>query len=319
MRLALAGDTMLGRNVGEKLAAGAGPLWSAGVRDAVAEADLAVCNLECCISDRGERWPDPAKPFFFRAPPRAAEELAALGIDAVTRANNHALDYGEAALRDTFSHLGAAGIAHVGAGRDRAEARRPLLLAAAGTRVAVIGLTDHPAEFAAGDRRPGTAYADLHSGVPPWVGEALAADADLVVATPHWGPNMTAEPVPWVRAAVPSLTGAGADLVAGHSAHCFHGVAWTGGTLVCFDLGDFVDDYAVHPSRRNDLGLLWLVDVEAGRPRRLEAVPLALDYCYTRLAEGTELGWIERRFRTACAAFGAEVRRDGQRLVVERG
>ena len=105
MRLALAGDTMLGRQVAARIDAGGGPLWSGDVVAAVAEADLAICNLECCISDRGEPWPDPAKPFFFRAPPVAAELLAGLGVHAVTLANNHALDYGEAALRDTLRHL----------------------------------------------------------------------------------------------------------------------------------------------------------------------------------------------------------------------
>jgi poly-gamma-glutamate capsule biosynthesis protein CapA/YwtB (metallophosphatase superfamily) len=320
MRLALAGDTMLGRQVAARIDAGGWSLWSDEVVAAVAEADLAVCNLECCISDRGEPWPDPAKPFFFRAPPVAAELLAGLGIHAVTLANNHALDYGEAALRDTLAHLDAAGIAHVGAGATVAEARRSAVLDAAGLRVGLIGFADHPADFAATERRPGIAHADFTGGVPAWLTGTLAGcDADLVVATPHWGPNMTAEPVPHVRAAAPALGGAGAGLVAGHSAHCFHGVAWLGAALVCYDLGDFIDDYAVHPHRRNDLGLLWLVDADADGPRRLEAVPLALDYCYTRLAEGEEAGWIRRRFRAACAAFGVEAREEGGRLVVERG
>ena len=285
-----------------------------------AEADLAVCNLECCISDRGEPWPDPAKPFFFRAPPVAAELLAGLGIAAVTLANNHALDYGEVALRDTLRHLDDAGIAHVGAGTSLAEARMPAMLEAAGSRVGLVGLADHPEDFAAAEHRPGIAYADLRHGVPAWVTDAVAGcDVDVLVATPHWGPNMTTEPVPHVQAAAPALVDAGAALVAGHSAHCFHGVAPLGDSLACYDLGDFVDDYAVHPARRNDLGLLWLVDVDGGRPRRLEAVPLALDYCFTRVAAGDEAAWIRWRFRKACAAFGVEAREEGGRLVAERG
>ena len=73
-------------------------------------ADLFVLNLECCISERVERFPDPGKPFFFRAPPAAAGTLADLGVDCVTLANNHALDYGEQALLDTLGHLDQAGI-----------------------------------------------------------------------------------------------------------------------------------------------------------------------------------------------------------------
>ena len=51
-------------------------------------------------------------------------------------------------------------------------------------------------------------------------------------------------------------------------------------------------------------------------PVRLEAVPLELDYCRTRLAAGEEAAWIRRRFREACAAFDTEVAEDGGRLVV---
>ena len=119
MRLALAGDTMLGRGVAEALASR--PPESLFSREVVAvmrEADLAVLNLECCISERGTPWPDPRKPFFFRAPPVAVETLTHLGVDCVTLANNHALDFGEEALVDTFAHLSAAGIAWVGAGLD---------------------------------------------------------------------------------------------------------------------------------------------------------------------------------------------------------
>ncbi|MCQ0004151.1 CapA family protein [Actinomadura madurae] len=68
--VALAGDTMLGRGVADEIAA-SGPhgLFSGGVREVFAEADLAVLNLECCVSGRGRRWDAPGKPFHFRAPP----------------------------------------------------------------------------------------------------------------------------------------------------------------------------------------------------------------------------------------------------------
>jgi poly-gamma-glutamate capsule biosynthesis protein CapA/YwtB (metallophosphatase superfamily) len=74
------------------------------------EADFCVLNLECCISNRGERWADPLKPFFFRAPPAAVDVLTGLGVDCVNLANNHALDFGYDALFDTFEHLRSAGI-----------------------------------------------------------------------------------------------------------------------------------------------------------------------------------------------------------------
>ena len=314
MRLGLAGDTMLGRKVGERLLREPpSSLFSPDVLEVAREADLLVLNLECCISERGEPWPDPFKPFFFRAPPSAVDALALLGVDCVTLANNHALDFGPAALLDTLERLGQAGIAAVGAGADAEAARAPAVLESGGLRVTVLGLTDHPDDFAAGPGTPGVAFADLRDGVPPWVAEAVrTAGADVVLVTPHWGPNMVPAPVPHVAAAAPALIDAGATMVAGHSAHVFHGVAGR----VLYDLGDFIDDYAVDGRLRNDLGLFFLVTFEEAVPRRLEAIPLFLEYCHTRLARGGEAAWVRSRFVEACDGFGTEVSEVDGRLVI---
>ncbi|HEX6658973.1 MAG TPA: CapA family protein [Ilumatobacter sp.] len=315
MKLCLAGDTMLGRKVAERLArVPPAALFADGVVGAAREADLFVLNLECAISDRGERWPDPFKPFFFRAPPIAVEVLRYLGVGCVTLANNHALDFGTVALLDTLRHLAAAGIESVGAGVDERAARAPVVIERGGVRIGIIAVTDHPADFAASADRPGVAYAELRRGIPEWLRDSIAnVDADIVVVTPHWGPNMVAEPVAHVRSAAAALQDAGADLIAGHSAHVFHGAAHR----LLYDLGDFIDDYAREPELRNELSLLWLVTIEASMPARVEAVPLALDYCHTRLANPHEAAWIRNRFRRACAAMGTDVQEEGGRLVVE--
>jgi poly-gamma-glutamate capsule biosynthesis protein CapA/YwtB (metallophosphatase superfamily) len=312
--VALAGDTMLGRGVARTLArTPPDALVAPEVLAALDQADLVVLNLECCISERGRPWDAPGKPFFFRAPPRAVELLVLLGVDCVTLANNHALDYGFDALADTLDHLTGAGIVTVGAGADLEEARRPALLADGELRVAVVGVTDHPPDFAAGPDRPGVAFADLARRVPDWLLETVrTADADAVMVMPHWGPNMTTEPVRHVRRAAAMLVEAGATLVAGHSAHVPHGVAGP----VLYDLGDFLDDYRVDPRLRNDLGLLFLATLDARGPTRLEALPLKLEFCHTRLAAGEDAAWMRRRFRTACAALGTTVEEAAGRLVI---
>jgi poly-gamma-glutamate capsule biosynthesis protein CapA/YwtB (metallophosphatase superfamily) len=302
---------MLGRGVAEELSfRSAQSLFSEEVVAATREADLFVLNLECCISERGTRWPAPGKPFFFRAPPAAVETLVHLGVDCVTLANNHALDFGYDALLDTFDHLEAAGIKWAGAGRNLQEARRAQVLAAEDLPLTVIGVTDHPDDYAATQSRAGVAYADLRSGSPAWLTEEIEAEEGHVLVTPHWGPNMRAEPLPEIRKVARELVGAGATLVAGHSAHVFHGVQGP----VLFDLGDFVDDYATDPFLRNDLGLLFIVTIDEQGPLQLEAIPLKLDYCYTRLAEGSDARWIEERFIQVCQELGTLPRVEDNRL-----
>jgi poly-gamma-glutamate capsule biosynthesis protein CapA/YwtB (metallophosphatase superfamily) len=305
---------MLGRGVAEKLTSPDDRrLFSDDVVDAARAADLFLLNLECCISERGSRWADPRKPFFFRAPPSATQELKRLGVDCVTLANNHALDFGHRALLDTFDHLDAAGIRWVGAGPDVRRARAPEFLEAGGVRLAVLGVTDHPEEFSALPDRPGVAFADLRAGVPEWTVRALeSATADITIVLPHWGPNMNPEPLPYVLSAAAELIGGGAGLVAGHSAHVFQGVSLP----VLFDMGDFVDDYAIDPVLRNDLGLLFTACFDDSGLARVEALPLHLGYCYTSVAAGEDARWIRRRFAELCRRLGETVAEEGDKLVV---
>jgi poly-gamma-glutamate synthesis protein (capsule biosynthesis protein) len=296
---------MLGRGVAERLARDPQHMLLApGLVEIIREADLFMLNLECCISARGE--PVPGRVFHFRAPPWAAEALARLGVHCVTLANNHALDFGPDALLDTLAHLDAAGIRVVGAGTDSERARSPLVLDSAGFHLGVVAFSDHPAEYAADATRPGIAYANLGRRLPEWLTEF--PDADAVLVTPHWGPNMTSEPRDYVRHAARALVDAGATIVAGHSAHVFHGVE----QRVLYDLGDFVDDYRVDRVLRNDLSLLFFVDLSGDR---LEAIPLKLEFGHTRLARGDDAAQIVRRFTAACAALGTEIVEQNGRLV----
>jgi poly-gamma-glutamate capsule biosynthesis protein CapA/YwtB (metallophosphatase superfamily) len=302
MRLALAGDTMLGRGVAKVL--GRRPpdsLVDPALAELTRSADLFVLNLECCISERGEPVP---KVFNFRAPPVAVETLRYLGVGCVSLANNHALDFGPDALLDTFAHLREAGIAWAGAGENEEQARSPTVVQG----LPIVAFADHEPGFAAGPDEPGVAFADIRFGVPDWLRERAAG----ALVCPHWGPNMEPSPLSNVRAAGRELREAGAALVAGTSAHVFHGVEGN----ILYDVGDFLDDYARDPVLRNDLGLLLLVELEADGPRRIEAVPLKLEYAFTGLAHGDDAAWIRRRFRNACAELGTEVREEGGLLVI---
>src|SRR5438093_7344541 len=193
---------MLGRGVAQRIAA-ARPdeVWAPELVEITSSLDLVICNLECCISDRG--LPTDlvrSKPFFFRAPPRAVTSLEAIGVDGVGIANNHALDFGPDALADTLGHLEEAGIAVAGAGRGHERARDGVVVSGAGIRLGLVAVSDHPREFAAGPESWGISHADLRRETPGWLVEEitrLRGRCDLVIAFPHWGPNMTVRPAAW--------------------------------------------------------------------------------------------------------------------------
>jgi poly-gamma-glutamate capsule biosynthesis protein CapA/YwtB (metallophosphatase superfamily) len=311
--IGLLGDVMLGRGVAERLAeVPPEEVWSEELRSLCLSCDVVICNLECCISERGGRTPRiPGKPFFFRAPPVAVDSLRAIGVAAVGLANNHALDFGEGAMLDTLELLREAGIEAAGAGATDEAARRGAIVELTGRRLGLLALSDHPTEYAADDATPGIAHVDVGRSLPPWLTAELGRlrdQCDLAIAFPHWGPNMNPNTARWQKRAAKQMMGAGASLVAGHSAHVFHGVGWEEGNPALFDLGDALDDYAVDRRLRNDLGVLAI-----WRPRStdvpIELVGLRLDYCRTGLAYGGDAEWIAKRIAGSCDSLGSSVER----------
>lgn len=306
---------MLGRGVAERLASTPpGELWSGELRELLLACDAVICNLECCISERGEPTTSiPGKPFFFQAPPAATESLRAIGVTAAGVANNHALDFGPEALADTLEHLREAGIHACGAGPDLDRARAAAIVEAGDTRLGVVAASDHPSEYAAGDERPGIAHAALDREAPAWLVAKLAAlreRCELVIAFLHWGPNMTARPARWQRSLARKLIEAGADAVAGHSSHVFHGIALEPGGPTLYDLGDALDDYAVDPRLRNDRGIcaIW----RPGDSPEVELIGLRLHLARTEIATGEDADWIAARLESACGELGTAVRRTSE-------
>jgi poly-gamma-glutamate capsule biosynthesis protein CapA/YwtB (metallophosphatase superfamily) len=319
LTIVLLGDVMLGRGVGRTLRTQPPEsVWSLELRDLTRSCSAVICNLECCISARGSPTTRiPGKPFFFRAPLAAVESLQALGVRAVSLANNHAHDFGTEALEDTVTVLEAAGIAAVGAGPGPSAARRGAVITTEGGRVGLLAITDQPSEYAARSAEWGTAYAELEHSLPSWASaelERLADRSDAVIAFPHWGPNMARTPARWQRRRAADMRAAGATLVAGHSAHVFHGVERHDRMLAAYDLGGALDDYAVDPALRNDLGLLALWH-PAGQPE-LELAGLQLSYARTELARGKAADWIADRLARACAQLGTPVERTAENRFV---
>jgi len=161
-RLGFTGDVMLGRQVNDAYRDGQrspAALWG-NLQSRLRGLDGLFVNLECCLSTGGEPWP--GRRFHFRADPDwSTDALRAATVDCCTLANNHAMDFGPAALEDTLSALSAADIQTVGAGRTRAAARRPAAVDCRGLTVALVGFTDNVPDYAATDDRPGTAHVEF--------------------------------------------------------------------------------------------------------------------------------------------------------------
>ncbi|MCC7487028.1 MAG: CapA family protein [Burkholderiales bacterium] len=208
-------------------------------------ADVSFFNLELPLSERGEAVR--GKSICHRGLPAVADGLREAGVSCVNLANNHVLDFGDAALHDTLDLLDARAIGRFGAGRSLDEARRRCVVGKNGLRVGFLGYTTTlPAGFAATADHPGvnplqayTAYqakASLveYPGTAPrvvtWTDSAhlqrlraevaaAAADLDCLIVYVHWGTSMSPEVHDFQREIGTAAIDAGAHAVFGGHQH----------------------------------------------------------------------------------------------------
>lgn len=262
--LAFAGDVHFENHLSRLLTRPETALTS--LRTTLGAADFAMVNLETAITTRGTKVP---KAWNFRAPASALQAVASAGVDAVSLANNHGVDYAQVGLTDTLSAKSSGVLPMVGIGRDATEAFTPLIAEVGGVKVAVLAslqLREETAtQWAARDDRGGVAT-NLDMTRLRAATRQAAASADLVVVFMHWGTDYTDCADGWQRRTARTLAEDGADIIVGGHAHRPQGSGWLGSSYVGYGLGNFVWWRHREPDSRS--GVLTLtVDAQAARQR----------------------------------------------------
>ena len=224
------------------------------------KSSIAFCNCEWPLTDRGAPWPGKAGRVV-RSRPDLIGTYTLCGFDVVSLANNHTMNYGAEGLMQTIEVLDAAGIAHCGAGLDRAAAHRPAIIERNSRRYAFLSYTSvFTAGFEAADDRPGMAVVkvDTTYRVPKRLHEMpgspldidtrpdaehveracgdirrARAEADVVIVSWHWGVSMGYQHlVPYQIELAHAAVHAGADLVVGHHPHLIQPIELYKGKLI---------------------------------------------------------------------------------------
>jgi poly-gamma-glutamate synthesis protein (capsule biosynthesis protein) len=236
--MAFAGDVHFAERTATLLAED--PATAFGASAAVlGRADLTMVNLETAIAVGGR--PE-HKSFTFEAPPTAFTALADAGVDVVTMANNHGVDYGAAGLAQTLAAIRQSGFPVVGIGADAAAAYAPYYRTVRGVRVAIVAasqVTDETlAHFTATATSGGiaNAYSErLLAAV-----RTARAHADVVIAYLHWGTEYVSCPNADQRALADRLAAAGATAVIGSHVHVLQGAGWRpDGSYLAYGLGNY--------------------------------------------------------------------------------
>jgi len=273
----------------------------ARIGDVLGSADLIFSNLECCLyAPPGGHSVD--NEGFFADPVVGGQVLTRSKVAAVGLANN--VNYGEAAITASVARLDALGIAHTGAGANRAAARAPAVAACGDIRVSflqrssVYWRTNHEAaDHATGiavlrantayqvpEERPLPGYVPMNRpGLPPvvltWADpkslNGLRADiaearaqSDLVVVSCHWG--LWKDVLGYMTEIAHAAIDAGADMVIGHGPHHFLPVELYRGKPILYGLGSFSFHTGHRGKKHGDwIGLMALLDISGSTPARV--------------------------------------------------
>ena len=230
-------------------------------------ADLSIANLECPLTDVDS--PIPKSGPALRASPACIAGLKNAGIHVLNMANNHILDHGAQGVESTLRLAESAGMAAVGAGRNREEVRRILIRTVDGIRIGILGVAEH--EFSiAGDASAGANPLDLIDMV-----RSLAAhrkEWDHLIVLLHGGKEGYPYPSPRLMETCRFLVEQGAGAVICQHSHCVGCYEEYRGGHIVYGQGNFVFESPSPPPGWNEGVLVQLL--ADGKKTAMELIPL---------------------------------------------
>jgi poly-gamma-glutamate synthesis protein (capsule biosynthesis protein) len=293
------------------------PAWPWGDALAVlaeAEPDARIVNLETSVTTSDDFAP--GKHVHYRMHPANLPALSVARPDVCSLANNHVGDFGRRGLVETLEVLGRGGLRAAGAGRNAAEAARPLGLPLANGRrvlVSAVGTASSgiPPAWAAATDRPGVALTGLGDAAAEELAassSAVRGPSDTVVVSIHWGSNWGDEIPRAHRRFARRLIDSGVDLVHGHSSHHARAIELYRGRLILYGCGDLVDDYEGirgNERYRPDLRLLYLAELDPGSGCLVELrmVPMQARRLQLHHAGSADTAWLARTLTTVSAGM----------------
>lgn len=218
---------------------GIGGIVSMELRADMLTADIMMVNQEFAFSERGEPMED--KQFTFRIAPRYASMFNEMGIDIVSLANNHALDYGQDALMDSFETLDNNGIKYVGAGENYERAKKMEIIEINGIKIGILAASRviPVVEWNAGTSSPGMLTTYDPTALLQEIEEGKK-NCDVLLVYVHWGEEKAEFPEEYQKNMAHMYIDAGADAVIGAHPHVMQGIEYYKDKIIAYSLGNYI-------------------------------------------------------------------------------
>jgi poly-gamma-glutamate capsule biosynthesis protein CapA/YwtB (metallophosphatase superfamily) len=283
------------------------------IRSELMRSDFVFGNLECPLSTRGRPVRNDA---CYSAHPELAQAMSASNFKVLSFANNHCMDYGEAAFLDTLKALRGNGLRVAGAGADYTEACQPALLEIRGRRLAF---------FAYNMMGPDIVYAlPDESGVIPLneltlrhtIGE-VRSRVDFIFASVHWGVEGVGRQGAELVSLAHQLIDYGADVILGHHSHVPGGIEVYKSKPIFYSLGNFIFGHT-HRNWTDNMMIKLVLDRE--RVKKIEVLPvgsLGLEQFQPVLSTGKRATDVIKFVEIMSRPFGTSIIADEGRGIIE--
>lgn len=288
------GDVNLGRTVGQKiLKIGVHyPFERYNIK--ADSADIVFANLECQVSDQKGETGHPKFNLIFTAPPEAVTTLKASGIDIVSTANNHAVDYGIDALLETIDRLQKANIPFIGTSKEKETLYRPLIFEKNNIKFAIFGVSAFVNMTFKG-WRDHVATPDTSALVEEI--NKIRDSVDVIILSYHGGAEYIETPVEKVRSFAEWSARNGIDIFLGHHPHVTYGIHRQEKSIIVHSLGNFIFFQPQHYWTQRSYGVRFLIRKDkAGTTVSLDRlIPVNVSMQTKLLTDTTERGKLIRR------------------------
>ena len=150
----------------------------------ISEADIAIGNLETTFAGADKKYSGYPN---FNTPEALATDLAELGLDVITTANNHCLDTGISGLESTLNHLDNAGLSHIGTSRSTEEQNSILIKDVNGIKIAFLAYTYGTNGIQIPEDKNYSVNLIEKDFILSQIEKAKLENPDLICVNMHWG------------------------------------------------------------------------------------------------------------------------------------
>lgn len=239
MKILIAGDFCPRYRVAEKFEKGDYESILGEVKEIISDADYSIVNFECPVTKGGEKPIEKCGPNL-QCSEKGIEAVKWVGIDCVTLANNHFLDYGKEGVEHTLEACEKYGVDTVGGGMNLQEASKILYKEIEGNTLAIINCCEHEFSIATEE----TAGSNPLNPIQQYYAiKEARTKADHVLVIVHGGHEHYQLPSPRMQETYRFFVDAGADAVVNHHQHCYSGYEIYNGKPIFYGLGNFCFDW----------------------------------------------------------------------------